>query len=181
MWQHDSWVWAVAWQLEWAIPAAGVAAAAVAFSVGRSLVRGRRRQRAGSTSEERQQTGNAAGVQVCDAQGQEKDPYSFGSATEQRGAVRRSGNAVGVQVRNPEDKGPEQPGWVVDRSVGGLCLQMDSPLKPGTTWQVRPRNAPSGAPWVAVLVRNCAEEGDTWKIGCQFVKTPTWNIRMLFG
>jgi hypothetical protein len=165
MWQHDFWILAAAWPVEWVVPAAGVTAAVVALSVGRSVVNSRRRRQE-----------NAASAKNLLA-----DPYFHGSLNEQRIAARRSGNAVGIQIRDPEGKGPEEPGWVVDRSVGGICLQVDSPLDPGTTWQVRPRNAPTGTPWVAVEVRSCVMEGGAWKIGCKFDKTPTWNVLMLFG
>jgi hypothetical protein len=165
MWQHHFWVFAVAWQAEWIVPAVGVAMAAVALGVGRSFVRGRHRPKG----------------EEATAKNRLADPYFHGSLTEQRVAARRSGNAVSIQVRDPEGKGPEQQGWVVDRSVGGLSLELENALEPGTTWQVRPRNAPTGTPWVTVEARSCVMEGGTWKIGCKFDKTPTWNILMLFG
>jgi hypothetical protein len=163
MWQNDFWLFATAWQAEWVIPVAGVAAAAVALGVGRSFVRGRRR------------------AQENSAKNRSTDPFFQGSVTEQRVALRRKGNCVGVQIRAAPGEGPEHSGWVADRSVGGLCLQTESPLEPDTTWQIRPRNAPEGTPWVDVEVRSCAMEGGTWKVGCKFIKTPTWNILMLFG
>jgi hypothetical protein len=166
MLHYEFWVFAVAWQTEWVIPAAGVATAVVALGVGRSIVRGRRRS---------QQTDDVATKNLL------TDPYFHGSLTEQREAARRAGNSVGIQVRDPEEKGPEQSGWVVDRSVGGICLQLDNPLEVGTVWQIRPRNAPTGTPWVTVEVRNCVMECGAWKIGCKFEKTPTWNVLMLFG
>jgi hypothetical protein len=153
------------WYLEWVIPTAGVAAAAVAFAVGRSLVRVRPRQQPAAERSTNPRT----------------DPYVEGGQTEQRAALRRTGHAIGVQIRDPKGQGAEQSGWVVDRSVGGLCLQLDSPLEIGAALLVRPRNAPPGAPWVAIEVRSCLMEGGMWKIGCKFDKTPTWNILMLFG
>jgi hypothetical protein len=162
MWQLDWTQFAIAWQSEWSIPAAGVAAAVLAFGIGGMLFRSTVRRR------------SMADKNLHAA------PIFQGSPPEHRAALRRSGNSVGILLQSPNG-GPEQTGWVVDRSVGGLCLHLSSPLEVGTTCSVKPSNAPSNLPWVPVEVRTCNLEGGTWKVGCQFLKTPTWNIMMLFG
>jgi hypothetical protein len=74
-----------------------------------------------------------------------------------------------------------EPGWVVDRSTGGLKLCFEGPLAGGTVLNVRLWNAGGVAPWVQVVVRYCYQENDHWKVGCQFVKTPPWSVLLMFG
>src|SRR6266851_3400673 len=107
MWNQDWWGFAAYWRPEWTIPAAGVAAAVVAFSAGRTVVRVLRRGK------------DNAPVNLL------ADPAIQGSLKDQRAAMRRAGNPVGVQMRDPEGQGNELTAWVVDRSVGGLSLHMD--------------------------------------------------------
>jgi hypothetical protein len=196
MGQHNFGILAAAWQLEWIIPAAGMAVAALAFCFGWSLARSRHHREAAGhrntpadplpSSPTEQWAALRRTAQVGGGPGPERsepvqDPYALGSLSEQRLAPRRTGNAIGLLLRDPEGKGPERSGWVLDRSVGGLSIQLDGALEPGTVWQVRPRKAPEGTPWIKVEVRSCVMEDGAWKIGCQFEKTPTWNVLMLFG
>ena len=80
------------------------------------------------------------------------DPFVSGSGSEQRKAFRRKGNPIEVQVVDKATQGPPQRGYVLDRSVGGLGLQLDCPLEPTTHLTIRPTNAPHIAPWVDVVV-----------------------------
>jgi hypothetical protein len=101
---------------------------------------------------------------------------------DRRAGPRRGGNAITIDVADPAD--PDAPpftAWVLDRSPGGLCLEFDRAVKAGTVVNVRPQKAPQPVPWVAIQVRSCAQEGTVYKLGCQFVQTPTWNVMMLFG
>src|SRR5579862_5497936 len=54
------------------------------------------------------------------------DPFVHGSGSEQRKAFRRVGNPIEVLVVNATSQGPEIKGYVVNRSVGGLGLQMEN-------------------------------------------------------
>src|SRR6267378_484295 len=49
------------------------------------------------------------------------DPFYAGSASEQRGAFRRKGNAIGVLIEHPVVGGRQIEGVVMNRSLGGLC------------------------------------------------------------
>ncbi len=108
-------------------------------------------------------------------------PLSAAAASEQRKAFRRKGNPIEVQVVDKATQGPPQRGYVLDRSVGGLGLQLDRPLEPATYLTIRPTNAPHIAPWVDVVVHYCREGEDGYDIGCQFVKIPPWPVLMMFG
>lgn len=108
------------------------------------------------------------------------DPFAVGSPSEQRKAFRRGGQAVGVLYALPDRKKEPFQGWVVNRSVGGLCLSVHQEFEPGTILAVLPAEAPPMTPWVEVEVR-CRPVEDQLELGCKFVKTPPWSILLLFG
>lgn len=112
---------------------------------------------------------------------QEFDPFSIGSPSEQRKAYRRGGHPVEVLYSLPDRKKQPFQGWVVDRSVGGLCLTVNQEFAEGTVLAVIPANAPPMTPWVEVEVRSCRAIDGQMELGCKFVKTPPWSILLLFG
>jgi hypothetical protein len=109
-----------------------------------------------------------------------EDVFVEGSTMERRAAPRRRGNSGEVFLAEASDK-EKLPAWVLDRSVGGLCLSVDAPLPVGSVWQVRPRTAPETTPWTPVEVRTCRPDKGEWEVGCRFVKTPQFNVMLLFG
>lgn len=72
-------------------------------------------------------------------------------------------------------------GWVVDRSVGGMCISVDHEIEPGTHLKVRPANVPAPAPWVDLRVQSIRPQDGTWDLGCEFLRTPTWEVLLQFG
>jgi PilZ domain len=100
--------------------------------------------------------------------------------SDRRSAPRRKGNRIEVLLTD-DKKRQQAAGWVVDRSMGGLCLIVDKPLTEGSTLNVRPRLAPQTAPWTSIEIRSCRPEGGEWEIGCRFLKPPQWNDLLLFG
>ena len=111
----------------------------------------------------------------------EYDPFTQGSASEQRKAYRRGGNPVQVLIRRPGGTREPERGLVLNRSTGGLCLFVDGLLAEGTALEVRPANAPPITPWVEIEVRTCRRTQDGWEAGCQFVRTPPWAMLLMFG
>ena len=109
------------------------------------------------------------------------DPFVQGSALEQRRALRRAGNPVKVFLAPPGEDSPQGSAWVLDRSVGGLCLTSDHEYDVGAALRVLPANAPDMAYWIDVEIRSCRAVKGGFEIGCQFVKTPPWSILLLFG
>src|SRR5439155_4106768 len=109
------------------------------------------------------------------------DPFVQGSASEQRRTNRRGGNPVEVQLADPQRPGHVVQAWVVDRSMGGLGLTLGQAVSPGTLLTVRPASAPAATPGIEMEVRSCRQLKDDWELGCQFVKTPTWAVMLLFG
>jgi hypothetical protein len=103
------------------------------------------------------------------------------SQPDRRSAPRRkAGSRVEVYLTD-ESKGPPVLGWVVDRSMGGLCLNVEEPLEEGMILNVRPRKAAQTAPWLAIEIRSCRPDGNVWEVGCRFLKPPQWNDLLLFG
>jgi hypothetical protein len=111
----------------------------------------------------------------------EGDPFMQGSPSEQRKSFRRHGNPTGVFIALPAEKDQPLQGWVLDRSIGGMCLQASEEFKPGTQLCVLPVNAPPMTPWVDIEVRTCRTLKGGHELGCQFIKTPNWSILLMFG
>src|SRR5579871_5436437 len=144
----------------WMIPVIGALSAGLAFLVGRRyLVRPSPEPAA---PEMRPDSTNL--VTACL---RKSDP-------DRRGAPRRKGNRIEVYLID-DPKRPPLHGWIVDRSMGGLCVIVEKPLEAGTVLNVRPRKAPQTAPWIPIEVRSCRPDEGEWEIGCKFVGTPQWN------
>jgi hypothetical protein len=91
------------------------------------------------------------------------------------------GNPVAVELADSVAKGLTFEGWVEDRSATGLGITTLHPVRPGAMLMVRPTKAPIGMAWQEIQVRNCTPQGRGWKLGCEFLRPPTWNILLLFG
>jgi hypothetical protein len=112
------------------------------------------------------------------------DPFVFGSLTEKRTSPRRRGNPVKVLLTDADATWEPKEVWVLDRSMGGLCLRVETGAAPavGTVLSVRAASAPKGVPWTQVEVKSCRQEGNgSWELGCRFLKTPSWSVLLLFG
>lgn len=151
----------------WTIPVIGLLVASLAFMMGRRWLVPRPAGKAGTPEEEGESNLITAKL-------------SKKSEPDRRTAPRRKGNRVEVFIADDSKKNPVQ-GWVVDRSMGGLCLIVDSALTEGSVLNVRPRLAPQTAPWTAIEIRSCRPDGGEWEVGCRFLKQPQWNDLLLFG
>jgi hypothetical protein len=103
------------------------------------------------------------------------------SFTNRRSSVRREGQPVKVLVSSPTLRNGVGGGYVLDRATGGLRNPQSAAQAPGSTFQVRAENAPDTVPWVTLIVRNCRDAGQHFELGCEFDKTPPWNVLLLFG
>lgn len=103
------------------------------------------------------------------------------SFADRRGSVRREGAPVRVTVASTTFRNGVSDGIVIDRSTGGLRIAMTAAVAPGTSLQVRAAHAPDTVGFVTVLVRSCRMTGDYYEVGCEFEKTPPWNVLLLFG
>lgn len=104
------------------------------------------------------------------------------SFADRRSSTRREGgNPVKVTLASAAFKSGRHPGFVLDRSTGGLRLAASAGMPVGSSVQVRADNAPDETPWVTVIVRSCKPSGKGFEMGCEFDKTPPWNVLLLFG
>jgi hypothetical protein len=148
----------------WLVLAAGVAVAGLAFLVGYFVFLRRPMRLAHSGPAPRK-----------------ADPFMYGSATERRESLRRKGSRVKTQVTDVDTGADLGAAWVIDRSLGGLCLVMEKPLRVAAVVNLQTIHAPSGSPWVAVEVKSCRQRDGEWEVGCQFVRRPSWSALLLFG
>ncbi len=109
------------------------------------------------------------------------DPVPAEGTSERRAALRRGGHPVTVDLHDPDELQPSHQGWVLDRSVTGLCLMAPNALPIGSIWKVRPCNAPQTTPPVRVEIKSCVSDGAEWKLGCCFEKTPNYAVLLMFG
>jgi hypothetical protein len=120
-------------------------------------------------------------VSAVQKQAKEIDPFVQGSRKERRSGVRRRGNAVAVRVAEEWEKEGREEGLIHDRSTGGLGLVLEREVPVETVLKVRPTSAPVTTPWVEVEVRNCRPLNGKYRVGCQFKRTPSWDVMLAFG
>jgi hypothetical protein len=103
------------------------------------------------------------------------------SYSDRRSSVRREGAPIKILVSSPAFQRGQDCGYVLDRSTGGLRIALGTAVAAGTSLLVRATHAPDTVPWVTVLVRSCKHTGQHHELGCEFEKTPPWNVLLLFG
>lgn len=110
----------------------------------------------------------------------ESAPIPLDTPSERRRALRRKGSTVEVDVHPLDQPTSNMIARVLDRSLGGLRLEMGRSLAIGTVLRARPRNAPKETPSVDLEVRFCTKSGSEFHIGCSYVRVPVWSVQMLF-
>jgi hypothetical protein len=103
------------------------------------------------------------------------------SYADRRGSVRREGQPVRVVLAANTFRNGAADGYVIDRSTGGLKIAAQVAVAPGSTLQVRAADAPDTVGFVTVIVRSCRKTDHHYELGCEFEKTPPWNVLLLFG
>ena len=102
-------------------------------------------------------------------------------STPDRREAPRTRRQVKVQVSDAEAKKSPFGAWVADCSLGGLCLTLHEEAQIGEVFSVRPANAPAEVPWVQVRVKSKRPVEKNWELGCQFVRTPSYSVVLLFS
>jgi hypothetical protein len=108
----------------------------------------------------------------------EDEPETATDVADRRLTPRRK-KLLRVAVRN-EATGALLSGWVLDRSLGGMCVSVHEPVEAGVPIAVRRNTAPESVPWVELRVLNVREKENTWELGCEFLRTPTWEVLLQF-
>ena len=148
------------------ITAIGLTATCVIFLLGR-LVTGR--------------PYSARGVKKGRNSRTESDPSVPGHVRERRCHYRRNGNPTLVAIGHPEESIELACGTIVDRSSGGVCLELFVPLAVGAVISMRPSAAAAMGSWIEAEVRHCRRSGAGWHIGFKFLRTPPLNVLWMFG
>jgi hypothetical protein len=110
-----------------------------------------------------------------------RDPFLEGSAADRREAARRSGNPVGVLLYDAAGRRELGRGLVLDRSLGGIALLAEGAVQAGAVVGILAAGAPVTAVPVQVVVKTTRREGRGYRLGCQFVRPPSWGDRIQFG
>lgn len=100
---------------------------------------------------------------------------------ERRTNVRRGGMTVPVRVTTGGLRLDEMDGTVVDRSQGGLCLDLPGPVQVGQVFRLRSLLYDDVTPWVEVEARSVRPGGAGWVVGCRFASPLPWGLLLLFG
>jgi hypothetical protein len=103
------------------------------------------------------------------------------SYADRRGSIRREGQPVRVVLAANTFRNGAADGYVIDRSTGGLKIAAQVAVAPGTAVQVRAADAPDTIGFVTIIVRSCRKTEHHFELGCEFEKTPPWNVLLLFG
>jgi hypothetical protein len=109
------------------------------------------------------------------------DPFVKGPAKERRCHFRRAGNPTYVAIGHPEDPYELARGTVLDRSTGGVCLELPTPLAIGAVVSVRPSVGSLIGSWVEAEVRHCRRVRFAWRVGLKFVRNPPLSVLWMFG
>jgi hypothetical protein len=126
-------------------------------------------------------TSAAPGKPKLDTMTNSRDIFLEGSSDEKRIAARRGGNHVDVRLFDLTSKAQLTEGFVLDRSAGGICLQLLDAVPEGIVVSMRPQRATEMLPGVEVEIRSCRPLKDGWEVGCRFVRTPPWSVLLHFG
>jgi hypothetical protein len=160
--------------VDWAIGMAmivGLVVALVAFIFGWLFINRRRarlRQLAGHSGELKEVTSP-------------EDAFRYGMGMARRKSVRLSGNQIPVHVSPDGTLESAWEGWILDRSQGGLRLQVPEPIPIGVVLHVRCLTGSEGLPWAEMQVKHTHEKDQAWEIGCQFLNDPPREVLQSFG
>jgi HEAT repeat protein len=100
---------------------------------------------------------------------------------ESRLSVRKPANSVEVFILHAMHQLSPESGHVVDKSDGGLGLTTRRAYDAGAMLSLRPASAGDEVPWVLLEVRHCRPEGKNFRVGCKFVRSPSYGVFVLFG
>jgi hypothetical protein len=116
----------------------------------------------------------------CEIDEQAVHPALSGLTMDRRATPRREGQETEVWIAEDCAAVPCLA-YVRNRSIGGLCLSAPQPFAEGSLIKVKPRHGPEPGLWISMIVRKCRPHRGSWELGCQFEKTPSYNVLLLFG
>jgi hypothetical protein len=123
----------------------------------------------------------AASAAEASANSVHSQPAETPAPIKERRSWPRRKKILQVLVQDASAENQPIPAWIVNRSLGGMCLSIDQPIEEGTILRVRRPTAPADIPWVEIQVIRLQVKENTWELGCQFTRTLTWDLIMQFG
>jgi hypothetical protein len=100
----------------------------------------------------------------------------------QRRSRRRGDKLAAVLVSDESAKTSPFIALLLDRSGGGLGLELPWEVPVGTVVSLRAPHAPDTVPWVQATVKHRRRVGRRrWVAGCAFVDEPPGDVLRLFG
>jgi hypothetical protein len=149
------------WEL-WCIPLAGLVCTGFVLVSGRLLFRRHGKAAAGPND------GQAA-------------VYETQETPKRRQTPRGRGTPCRILVTDEAAKTDPYSAYVINRSMGGLCVSLLEPVEVGTTLKVRPTKDLLNDQWFPVLVKYCRQADAGWEMGCEFVGRTSTNMLLMFS
>lgn len=110
------------------------------------------------------------------------DAFADANTAERRRTPRRAGGSVSVTINRAGSSERPVEGWIVNRSLGGLCVCSPKAFEAESILKIRvKRGNLDPVPPVEVRVRGAREEGQRWMMHCQFTIQPSAHTLMMFG
>jgi hypothetical protein len=98
---------------------------------------------------------------------------------EKRRSPRRGASLTVVQITRPGSWSRPVEGWVVNKSLGGMCLCSPRRFDAQTLLEVRPKRSPNPKSKVELRVLETREQGGRYMLHCQFVSHPPTDVFQL--
>jgi hypothetical protein len=150
----------IRWEL-WSVPVAGVICTGLVLMGGRWLM-GRRQPETPQTQDP-------------------LNPYQSVATPKRRQTPRGRGAPTRILIL--DKNGPKEPfsGYVINRSIGGLCVSLVQPLEEGSVVSVRPAKEAFDDTWYEVEVKYCRATDTGWEMGCEFLSRASSNTMLKFS
>ncbi len=106
---------------------------------------------------------------------------SASGSREKRRAPRRGSNLAVVEISRPGSWLKPVEGWVVNKSLGGMCLCSPRKFDTDTILKITSKRQSGSDSTLEVRVVEFRTEGTRYMLHCQFTKHPPAHVLRLFG
>jgi hypothetical protein len=106
---------------------------------------------------------------------------SASGSPEKRRTPRRGSNLAVVQITRPGSWSKSVEGWVVNKSLGGMCLCSPRKFDTDTILEITPKRQSGSNSTLELRVVQVRSEGARYMLHCQFTKHPPAQVLRLFG
>lgn len=103
-----------------------------------------------------------------EAQPDPLNPYVSLASPKRRQTPRGRGAPSRILILDKTKTAEPFSGWVINRSIGGLCVSLVQPIEEGAKLNVRPAKEIMDDVWYEVVVKYCRATDSGWEMGCEF-------------